>query len=411
MRVRTFYFMSKNHIEVVVGGFFVFVLGTILGSHLYSFTPSTDQLGSVGTVVARPSARSAQSSFAPQPVSSAPSATPASQQITPTSENNTVSAPQRQNIPFETTLTQQVKRFTGLKAGDQNLIVRDLQNRLGSLGFFEGKATGYFGKVTAQAITSFQSNNSLSVTGLPNQETIGKLLSSNLSSGTGDPDCNGPVYAGTEGFPPHGPTNPYPPQDLPVVPGPYVPGVHVCRHFANQFCQTFQDRNPGQSCSLLSFDHHTINKISFTDSTGQKWVCAVEPQTNESVCKKQSEWTNDWIRNILCKSIYRNTTPSLEDCDNVPIADVPAPLQQCSAVVGGACLNGGPGNQCIDDVSGDVRPLWCKHGKWTYWSNSGPEICPDSPPQHGNDELVPFWKNRSPICWYAEPILLPQDNS
>ncbi len=65
-----------------------------------------------------------------------------------------------------------------LRRGDENDRVVSLQARLRELGYFEGKCTGYFGKVTQASVKAFQRVAGLEVTGVATIETQELLYSS-----------------------------------------------------------------------------------------------------------------------------------------------------------------------------------------------------------------------------------------
>lgn len=69
-----------------------------------------------------------------------------------------------------------VKRYEVLKIGDQDEYVEMLQEKLIELGYLSGRATGYFGTVTQQAVIDYQSDNNLTVDGKAGSETLGSLM-------------------------------------------------------------------------------------------------------------------------------------------------------------------------------------------------------------------------------------------
>ena len=62
-----------------------------------------------------------------------------------------------------------------LSRGDSSRQVKRLQNRLANLGYFNANSTGYYGKLTAQAVKSFQANCGLSVDGIAGPATMAAL--------------------------------------------------------------------------------------------------------------------------------------------------------------------------------------------------------------------------------------------
>jgi peptidoglycan hydrolase-like protein with peptidoglycan-binding domain len=62
-----------------------------------------------------------------------------------------------------------------LSRGDSSRHVKQLQNRLADLGYFNANSTGYYGKLTAHAVKSFQENCGLSVDGIAGPATMAAL--------------------------------------------------------------------------------------------------------------------------------------------------------------------------------------------------------------------------------------------
>lgn len=69
--------------------------------------------------------------------------------------------------------------YITLRRGDENGRVAELQTRLRRLGYFSGKSTGYFGKVTYNAVKDFQKVAGLEVTGVATVKTQELLFSKN----------------------------------------------------------------------------------------------------------------------------------------------------------------------------------------------------------------------------------------
>lgn len=396
--------MLQNRAELVIVGLLVFAGGILVGFQMFGIAPEYDQVGSVGSAVIRP-----RTSAISQP---------ATNTIAPVQQNDTQSVPPTSATSLSNTTSANPKAtispLVGLTLGTKSLAVRDLQNRLGSLGFFEGEATGYFGPVTARALTQFQKNNNLPLVSIVSREVAALLpsYSNQLSSGG---SCTGPVYAGTSAWPPHGPNNPTPPYNPVFQHPPYTPGVYECKDFSRSFCDAYNSRYPN-SCQIMTFDDHAISRIVFTDSSGQVWACYVEPQTGESVCRPGDNWNNDeksWIKDVLCRQIYRED--QAPNCDHQPLLHN-LPLVSCASIVGSSCQPTSGQKMCVDglDTLQDVSCRCNNNGyncSWQIIDNPpNPPICPDSHPQHSDDELVPYWKNHQPICYYAEPVFVPQDN-
>ena len=69
-----------------------------------------------------------------------------------------------------------------LKEGDEGTAVKELQQRLKELGYFNTYCTGIYGSITTTAVKAFQTRNGLSVTGVANKATLTKLYSSSAKS-------------------------------------------------------------------------------------------------------------------------------------------------------------------------------------------------------------------------------------
>ncbi|MDO4740934.1 MAG: peptidoglycan-binding protein [Eubacteriales bacterium] len=84
--------------------------------------------------------------------------------------------------------------YASLKAGDSGTNVQALQNRLETLGYFDGVPAGNYGSITTAAVKRFQEQRGLNVTGVANNATqaalytesapVSKLLSQTISAGS-----------------------------------------------------------------------------------------------------------------------------------------------------------------------------------------------------------------------------------
>lgn len=72
--------------------------------------------------------------------------------------------------------------FATLRRGDEGDAVKNLQERLRSLGYFDSKSTGFFGSATESAVKSFQSDNSLKADGIVGKNTFAVLYSDETES-------------------------------------------------------------------------------------------------------------------------------------------------------------------------------------------------------------------------------------
>ncbi len=89
------------------------------------------------------------------------------QPILPSQQPSFVPAPQGQ--PPDPPLSRGV---IGIGQGDQGPGVRDLQNRLRELGYFNSESTGFFGSITRNAVINFQLAFGIPATGLVSEETL-----------------------------------------------------------------------------------------------------------------------------------------------------------------------------------------------------------------------------------------------
>ena len=74
---------------------------------------------------------------------------------------------------------------------ENSLYITALQNRLAELGYFYGDVTGYYGKLTVNAVEQFQINNGLDATGTADVETLLAIFSRNAEE---NPNAGSIVY-------------------------------------------------------------------------------------------------------------------------------------------------------------------------------------------------------------------------
>ncbi len=79
---------------------------------------------------------------------------------------------------LETLFADSATPYT-MSLGDTGSDVKNLQIRLGDLGYFSAEPTGYYGSITSYAVQEFQKQNSLTVDGKAGSETRAVLYSEN----------------------------------------------------------------------------------------------------------------------------------------------------------------------------------------------------------------------------------------
>jgi peptidoglycan hydrolase-like protein with peptidoglycan-binding domain len=124
----------------------------------------------------------------PVPATTAPTSSP-TESATPTATATPTPTPtaepsrQPESKPTKTgkpTVTQQQKKklVAGpsiMARGSQGDQVRDLQARLRQIGWYSGNVTGFYGSVTATAVSGFQAKRAITVTGEVDQRTLDRL--------------------------------------------------------------------------------------------------------------------------------------------------------------------------------------------------------------------------------------------
>ncbi|MEH2291136.1 peptidoglycan-binding protein [Nostoc sp.] len=75
-----------------------------------------------------------------------------------------------------------VGQYPTLSQGKTGAAVTRLQQRLRQLGYFNGKPTGNFGRITKDAVIAFQRNYRITATGIVNQQTWNALMGSSPTS-------------------------------------------------------------------------------------------------------------------------------------------------------------------------------------------------------------------------------------
>lgn len=71
--------------------------------------------------------------------------------------------------------THQVKKYTALKRGDNNLQVKKLQKALKEKGFYKGKIDGIFGPKLKKSLQEFQKKEKIKADGIAGEKTL-KIL-------------------------------------------------------------------------------------------------------------------------------------------------------------------------------------------------------------------------------------------
>ena len=83
-----------------------------------------------------------------------------------------------------------------LKQGSQGTLVKNMQQRLKDLGYYDGTVTGNFGPLTEEAVKRFQSAQGLTVDGIAGVNTLNKLYAMSTGSGSTSSGSSGSTSAG-----------------------------------------------------------------------------------------------------------------------------------------------------------------------------------------------------------------------
>ena len=83
-----------------------------------------------------------------------------------------------------------------LKQGSQGTLVKNMQQRLKDLGYYDGTVTGNFGPLTEEAVKRFQSAQGLTVDGIAGVNTLNKLYAMSTGSGSTSSGSSGTTSSG-----------------------------------------------------------------------------------------------------------------------------------------------------------------------------------------------------------------------
>ena len=83
-----------------------------------------------------------------------------------------------------------------LKQGSQGTLVKNMQQRLKDLGYYDGTVTGNFGPLTEEAVKRFQSAQGLTVDGIAGVNTLNKLYAMATGSGSTSSGSSGTTSSG-----------------------------------------------------------------------------------------------------------------------------------------------------------------------------------------------------------------------
>ena len=72
--------------------------------------------------------------------------------------------------------------YSTLRPGDEGSAVKEMQNKLHDLGYYDGKINGIYSSLTSDAVRAFQSNNGLKVDGIAGKDTLKKMFSSSAKA-------------------------------------------------------------------------------------------------------------------------------------------------------------------------------------------------------------------------------------
>lgn len=157
------------------------------------------------------------------------------------------------------------------------------------------------------------------------------------------------------------PPSPITPKLPPPNKKPYQNPNHVCRHFADEFCDAAKNISEIKRCEYYIFDEHAINLILYENSSGEEWICVVEPQSNEYLCMTDDEWNSldfdYWTIETLCKGDY-NIKSSL--CEKYR----PNVYSYCKDREGEPCSADDAKLKCRTD-NDDYKELTC-NCQWFY---------------------------------------------
>jgi len=112
------------------------------------------------------------------------------------------------SIPLSLTiLTTATNALAFLRRGDSGAEVVNLQNQLKSLGYFQGKSTGFFASMTIEAVNRFQADQGLPQDGIVGEKTqaaidarLGAVSAANPAiTSTTTPVYSGNLYQGATG--------------------------------------------------------------------------------------------------------------------------------------------------------------------------------------------------------------------
>lgn len=83
-----------------------------------------------------------------------------------------------------------------LKQGSQGTLVKNMQQKLKDLGYYDGTVTGNFGPLTEEAVKRFQSAQGLTVDGIAGVNTLNKLYAMSTGSGSTSSGSSGTTSSG-----------------------------------------------------------------------------------------------------------------------------------------------------------------------------------------------------------------------
>ena len=88
-------------------------------------------------------------------------------------------------------------KYYTMYPGDSGDDIKEMQDRLAQLGYFEGTSTGYFGSITTNAVKCFQETNGLAIDGVVGKNTRKLLYSDDAKASAGGSSASSSSSSGS----------------------------------------------------------------------------------------------------------------------------------------------------------------------------------------------------------------------